>query len=549
MSTPATPSHYVGEVTDCLPTPRHLGRRVRHTPSVDVESGSTADAVELEAGGSAPAVAGRVVRDRRTWAVIGLACGMSVLVRLPMLSSPVSVDEGGYLAIARGWAHGQVLYRDVFVDRPQGLLALFRVWDWLSGGNTRSIHLMAMLFGIVLVVSTAVVVREVAGDTAARLAAMVCAVVSAAPMLEGFAANTELLSGALSAAGLAVGVVGWSKRRPLRWFFTAGLCSGLALSLKQSGFDGLAALLGWLLLVAVFGTRARATALKAIAAAIAGLTAVLTVLVVHGALTGWSRWWAAVAGYRLRTQSAFASADWHNLAATMPYAFIVLGTVALTAVLGAESAAQNLTTRLTTADPGPLILLFWLIVAIIAFLLGGGFWRHYWLLLAAPLSALAGIGLAKVPKFRYLAMATVLAPSLISAGWVYSTDRAHLNIRAAADHHAAVDEQVAKWFDSHRQPGQNLYVLCASAGAYADAHQDPGYPYLWFVEVHHAPHAQNLLVAYLNDTINGPHYIAEYERASTCDSSGRVEQILNNSFTQVALIGSIPIFERNPSPP
>ena len=37
------------------------------------------------------------------------------------------------------WAHGRVLCRDVFVDRPQGLLVLLRVWDWGSGGSTGSI--------------------------------------------------------------------------------------------------------------------------------------------------------------------------------------------------------------------------------------------------------------------------------------------------------------------------------------------------------------------------------------------------------------------------
>ena len=155
----------------------------------------------------------------RTWLAIAGAATVSVLMRLRMLWSPVSVDEGGYLAIARSWAHGKVLYRDVFVDRPQGLLVLFRVWDWASGGSTSSIRIMAMLFGVLLVVSTGIIVRELAGDVAARFAAIICAVASAAPMLEGYAANTELLSGAMSAAGLAVGVLALSKRRPLVWFF------------------------------------------------------------------------------------------------------------------------------------------------------------------------------------------------------------------------------------------------------------------------------------------------------------------------------------------
>jgi len=138
---------------------------------------------------------------RRTWIVVALSVALSVVMRLRMFWSPISVDEGGYLAIARAWAHGRVLYRDVFVDRPQGLLVLFRVWDWASGGSTASIRVMAMLFGGLLVVSTGVIVRALVGESAARWAVIICAVVSSAPVLEGYAANGELLSGAVERNG------------------------------------------------------------------------------------------------------------------------------------------------------------------------------------------------------------------------------------------------------------------------------------------------------------------------------------------------------------
>ena len=396
--------------------------------------------------------------------IITGAAAVSVMMRLRMLWSPVSVDEGGYLAIARGWAHGQVLYRDVFVDRPQGLLVLFRVWDWASGGSTGSIRVMAMLFGVLLVVSTGIVVRELAGDVAARLAAMICAVVSAAPVLEGYAANTELLSGAMSAAGLAVGVLALSKRRPLVWFFASGVLAGLALSLKQSGFDGMLALLVWLTLGVMFCATQRATAMKAVAALLAGLTIVVGALMLHGALTGWSSWWAAVAGYRLKTQSAFAGADWRNLARTAPLAAVVLGTSAFLAVLGIGTVTRGLRRRVTASlTPGPLVLLAWFVAATMAFFIGGGFWRHYWLLLAAPLSALAGVGLAQLPRFRYLMLAATVLPCLVISAWVYAGDPARISFRADGDRRSAIDQLVAKWFDVHRQPGQNMYVLCASA--------------------------------------------------------------------------------------
>lgn len=488
----------------------------------------------------------RLTDRQRTWTVIAVAALASILMRLRMLWSPVSVDEGGYLAIARGWAHGQVLYRDMFVDRPQGLLVLFRVWDWATGGNTGSIRVMAMLFGVLLVVSTGVIVREVIGETAARYAAVICAVVSAAPVLEGYAANTELLSGAVAAAGLAVGVIAGSKLRPQLWFFGSGLLGGLALSLKQSGFDGVLTLMVWLTLGAVFCRAERKVAVKAIGALGAGLSTVVGALMIHGALTGWSRWWTAVAGYRLGRQSAFARADWRNLAKTIPFAAVVLGAVAIVAWVGVRTVSGGLRDRLRLSlSPGSVVLVVWLGASVASFLIGGGFWRHYWLLLAAPVSALAGVGIAQRAEYKRLLTATILVPCLAITAWVYAGDQARLNIRAAGDHHAAVDERVAKWFNAHREAGESLYVLCASSAVYADAHQDPHYPYLWIIEVVHAPNAQNRLVSYLTDPKAAPHYIADYQNPLACDSSGRVSRILRSSYQAVAFIGPTIMYERN----
>jgi hypothetical protein len=341
-------------------------------------------------------------------------------------------------------------------------------------------------------------------------------------------------------------VLALSKRRPLVWFFLSGLLAGIALSLKQSGFDGILALLVWLTLGVVYCATQRRTGLKAVAALVAGLMAVVGALMLHGALTGWTRWWSAVAGYRLKTQSVFAGADWRNLVATAPYAAVVLGTSAYLAVLGAGTVTRGLRRRVTRSlTPGSVVLVAWFASATMAFLIGGGFWRHYWLLLAAPISALAGVGLAQLPRLRYVMLAATLLPCLASSAWVYAGDQAHINLRAAGDHHAAVDELVAKWFNVHRQPGQNMYVLCASAGVYADAHQDPGYPYLWLIEVHRGTNAQNRLVGYLGDPVRGPHFIAEYQRPSTCDSSGRVDRILRRSYRPVAVVGNVTMFERN----
>ncbi len=484
---------------------------------------------------------------RRTWLVIGAAAVLSALLRLRMLWSAVSVDEGGYLAAARAWAHGHVLYRDVFIDRPQGLLALFRLWDWISGGNTASIRILAMLFGALLVVSMGIVVRETAGDRAARYAAVLCAIVSAAPVLEGYAANAELLSGAVAAAGLALGVLALSKSRPMLWFFASGLAAGLALSIKQSGFDGLLTIVTWLVIVAVVNVDAisRRRALRAFVAVSAGLMAVVSVLVVHGALTGWSRWWTAVVGYRLRTQSLFASAEWTNFVQVAPYATIVLGAAVVPVALGARWAMRDMRhPRTISFAPAPALLVLWLGWATTAFFIGGGFWRHYWMLLMGPLSALAGVGISRLPRLRLVAAAGVVVPCLAITSWVYAADRTQLNIRAAADHRAMIDEHVATWFNVNREAGESLYALCGSAAVYADAHQDPGYPFLWQLETLLGANAQDRLIAYLSNPRTAPHYVAEYQSPKWCDTSGRVGRIMNHSYRKVAMVGPVTMYER-----
>jgi len=187
----------------------------------------------------------------RTWSWIGVAVVVSVRMRVRMMFTPINADEGGYRAIARAWGHGRVLYRDVWVDRPQGLLVLFRVWDSLSRGHTSSIRVMAMLFGALLVVSTAVLVWQLYGHVAARWAALICALLSTNPVLEGYMVNGELLCGAVATTGLAVSVIGLDRSGFGGWMFAAGFLAGLALSLKQSGFDGLVAMLLWLAIRAV----------------------------------------------------------------------------------------------------------------------------------------------------------------------------------------------------------------------------------------------------------------------------------------------------------
>ena len=78
-------------------------------------------------------------RERPAWWALAAAALASFILHIPFLTTPLSVDEGGYGYVARWWASGADLYGDVWVDRPQGLLLLYR-WAEALPGSDRARH-------------------------------------------------------------------------------------------------------------------------------------------------------------------------------------------------------------------------------------------------------------------------------------------------------------------------------------------------------------------------------------------------------------------------
>lgn len=68
-----------------------------------------------------------------------------VAMRVRFIWSPLTSDEGGFLAIARAWDRGASLYDDVWVDRPQGLILLYRVCHAIGLGTPEGVRLLAVV--------------------------------------------------------------------------------------------------------------------------------------------------------------------------------------------------------------------------------------------------------------------------------------------------------------------------------------------------------------------------------------------------------------------
>jgi hypothetical protein len=468
---------------------------------------------------------------------------ISIALRARFLTTPLSADEGGYLAVARAWASGKTLYSQAWVDRPQGLLLLFRIWDDLTGGSPMAIRVMAILFGCLAVAAVAYAVFTIAGPRAAAAASLFVAVASANARIEGFIANGELLAGALAAAGVAAACAYLFRGRGVSWLFVSGVLAGCAMSLKQSGFDGFMAIVICILAGGLTGEARWRQVARESAICIAGLASVLGLLAVDGAILGFRAWWYAVAGYRLNGLNA-SDADWHRFGITGRIAAPTLLPLIGAALIGVAIwlARNRRISRSTVLIPA------WLCFAALAFLTGGLFHRHYWVTLTFPLAAAAGVAIAKIkPSLAMLLVCLAIIPSLISSASVIVLDRADVPIAADDDPRPVVDERVGKWYAENRSPDSTLYIMCASAGAYASADAIPPYPYLWLDGVQHGKNAQKMLV----DMFAGAHpptFVAVYQSTLTCNPSGQVDTLVRQRYVTITAVdGAVIMGLRDPS--
>lgn len=479
---------------------------------------------------------------------VAAAIAVSVLLRARFLTTPLTSDEGGYLAVARAWASGKGLYTQAWVDRPQGLLVLFRAWDALTGGSPAAIRAMAMVFGCLVVAGVGYTVFAVAGARAAGAAALLVAVASANAHIEGFIANGELLAGGVASLGVAAACASLFRGHRRRWLFVSGVLAGLAMSLKQSGFDGFAAVAACIVVAGLTHERAWRSAIRDIGLLAAGLCTVVAALFVHGLIVGFGAWWYAVAGYRLEGVNG-TSGDWHRFADTAAVAAPTIRPLVAVAALGLITWLVR-SRRLTASI---VLIPAWVCFAVLGFLAGGLFHRHYWVMLTFPLAAAAALPIARlttrldVPHLTVAVACAIALPSFVDTVHVAELDRAAVAMEASGDPRLIIDEKIGTWFREHRTPTSTLFAMCASAGLYATADTASPYPYLWEDGVLHARQSQARLVdMFAGD--DAPTFVAEYQHADSCNPSGVVESLLAERYDVQATVHGIRILMLRDTP-
>jgi len=382
-------------------------------------------------------ISGRSALSAR-WAYAAALAGcvaLAILCRVPFLAVPLTNDEGGYAYVARQWAAGARLYSDAWVDRPQGLVLLFRLFIAIAP-STVGLRLCSAIYVGLSLLLLAYVGTRLYGKAAGLCAAALYAVVSSGPQIEGFIVNGELLATLPAVAAVALLLRSRGAARPAVPLFLAGVAAGGALLVKQSAIDGPIVVLLFAPIGAGLSARAR---LRRVALAFAGLAVAPALSAAYGAATGWSAYINAVVLDNLRYRSFDASANTLNAAVagfgwfwSEDAALIILALVAVALLLRVESRKSKVESRhggstqwvhankiqstrptdrlshstfdfrlstfnfrLPTSDfrLWSWLPLPWLAAATVAVTLGGLYSRHYFVQLLPPLCLLAAAGL------------------------------------------------------------------------------------------------------------------------------------------------------------
>jgi 4-amino-4-deoxy-L-arabinose transferase-like glycosyltransferase len=452
-----------------------------------------------------------------------LAAALAAALRAPFLRSPLTADEGGYGEVARLWREGGHLYDGVWVDRPQGLVLVFRA-ALAFGGSPALLRSIAIAIAVATVVCIFQLGLIVGGRIVGIAAALLLATVGAAPQIESFTLAGELIA-ALPATAAVLVFAHYLRSSHRATLVAAGLLAGCALAVKQSAIDPTFAIVVTLLMAR--GRKGLAPSGIALACAAAPLVAAL-------ALSGDpAAWWDAVVAYRTQGDSLVTGSlggRLDQLGGVLPAALIGLGPLLALGAVGWRRA--------------PLVARVWLVGGLVGVLGGGNFHAHYFIQLAPPAALLAGFGVARLYAWRPRTLAVTASVAAIIAAsatipLAFASPAAQAQSIWPRDPHLAADAAVARWLRAHTLPGEHVQVLWGAASIYYLADRPPALAIMWKRPLESVPGALAELRAVLARRVATIVVLAQ--PAAAGDPTGATARILMANYRVAAVVDGIPI--------
>jgi len=310
------------------------------------------------------------------WGLIGFC----TLWRLPGLGEPPWLnDEGVYAMVGRALLHGEMLYRQVWENKPPAIYLLNAAAERLGGAGhvITSMRLLALIASVIALAALYRLMAAERGTGAARLAVLVAGIGLDLPLIDGTEANAEIFVAAASATGMALiwdavrSVPAAGRRFPSSGsaLVLAGIAFGIGILFKlPAGADALAAAL-------VIGFHRQP--LIRLAALVLGA------LIPLGAMSGW------LAGQGLVGDALYATIGYNRgyVSTGQSLHSPIVGLFTVLAPLGALIAGSIIAWRGRRSGlPFSAGAAWWLGLSLIGALASGRAYPHYFLQAVVPIA-------------------------------------------------------------------------------------------------------------------------------------------------------------------
>ena len=514
-----------------------------------------------------------------------MSSAISFLLTWRLFFLPLVSDEGGYAFAAERWMDGRgSLYHDIWISRPQGIFLVYgAVIEWL-GGSTLDFRLVAWGINVLTMIAVWAIASRWRGKGVAAGATMIFGLMMGSPVTEGFTANAEIFMSFPAAVAILTLMRACNRDWHVSWLAATGVLVGVSTQLKPSGIVMVAVAAFFIALMAWESERYVRTVSIRIGAVLAGFGASLTPAIYHGYQVGWDKFWYAAITYRLTEQSSATGSISHHLShfgvlsARIWPVYLAVAVVLVTRYLTAPekpSTAPAPATRALlrpatsmgivsatqmstmTRDPIRLLVQIWIVGCLFGISMGGDWWFHYLIQIAAPFAIWLAVSLSdlrgRLSRVWHVALVTaVVSMLLVPYGVLASESRAEMTMTLFGHPGYADQEAVADYIKDHTLPETPIFVAFDQAALYYLADRPSTYRYLYDQELRALPEAQDDLIAMI-ESADRPYYIIGTRQLAPFEDRGLAFwEAVQRHYVLETVVRGVPIYRAKaelPIPP
>jgi 4-amino-4-deoxy-L-arabinose transferase-like glycosyltransferase len=354
--------------------------------------------------------------DYREYILLALILGGALVLRLAFIHVPLDRDEGWYGYIGQELLRGSIPYRDVFDQKPPGVFYIYAAIVALFGSTVESVRLATAGYVLLTLFGVYRLARYCHGRNAALLAALLYGIYSSGPIVEGFGSNTEVFM-VLPVVASSYFFLHWLDRDKPSLLILSGCLAALAGVIKTVALPFYLLLLCFIVITRIRSNKGR-SAIRDVFLFLFPSALLLFVLYVYlSTNNAWDDffYWN-ITFNKQYGQASLAILESRLLGRGMQVSseHLLLWVLALPTSIWLLSARR---------DSKNLFLVLLILESFIGVAMPGKFWAHYFILMIAPLSIIAGIGLACLFQRRgwllYCALPFLTAVFLYSVQLTY----------------------------------------------------------------------------------------------------------------------------------